>query len=72
MPTNSEWICNNCYSVMNVKKEGRNRYLIECPNCDTYWYVDKDGEMINDDNEDYEDYDYELADYCRGGDLSED
>ena len=42
------WICDNCYSVMEETKEGSNRYRIECPKCGTYWYVDKDGEMIND------------------------
>lgn len=42
------WVCNNCYSAMDVTKEGPNRYRVECPNCGTYWFVDKDDEMIND------------------------
>lgn len=42
------WVCNNCYSAMDVTKEGRNRYRVECPNCGTYWFVDKNDEMIND------------------------
>ena len=80
MPNNTEWICDNCYSVMEVTKEGRNRYKVECPECWTCWYVDEDCEMINDgsawspndEEEDLDDEDFELADFCRGGDLTED
>lgn len=43
-----KWICDNCYTAMNVTKEGRNRNKIECPNCGTYWYVDNNDEYIND------------------------
>lgn len=42
------WVCNNCYSEMGVTKERRNRYRVECPNCGTYWYIDKNDEFIND------------------------
>ena len=57
------WVCDYCYSGMEVTKEGRNRYRVECPNCGTTWYVDDDDEMINDgsswspndENDDYED-----------------
>ena len=42
------WVCDYCYSVMEEIKVERNRYKVECPNCGTLWYVDKDGEMIND------------------------
>ena len=42
------WVCDNCYSEMNVSKENYNRYRVECPNCGTYWFIDKDDEMIND------------------------
>ena len=43
-----EWICDNCYSIMEETKEEYNRYKVECPNCGTLWYVDKGGEMLND------------------------
>ena len=42
------WVCDHCYSAMNVTNEGENRNKIECPNCGTYWYVDDDDEYIND------------------------
>lgn len=42
------WVCNCCYSEMDVTKEEYNRYRVECPNCGTYWFVDKEDEMIND------------------------
>ena len=42
------WVCDCCYSEMDVTKEGRNRYRIKCPDCGRYWFVDKDDEMIND------------------------
>ena len=42
------WVCNHCYSAMDVTKEVHNRYRVECPNCGTYWFVDEDDEMIND------------------------
>lgn len=41
------WVCDNCYNAMDVTKEGRNRYRVECPNCGTYWFVDDDDEIIN-------------------------
>ena len=54
------WVCDNCYSAMEVTKEERNRYRVECPNCGTYWFVDEEDEMINDGtawspNDDYTD-----------------
>lgn len=42
------WVCDYCYSAMNETYAGRNRRRVECPNCGTYWYVDRHGEMIND------------------------
>ena len=42
-----EWICDICYSKMNVKKVGINRWKISCPKCGSTWYVDNDGEYIN-------------------------
>ena len=42
------WVCDHCYSAMDVTREGRNRNKISCPNCGTYWYVDDDDEYIND------------------------
>ena len=42
------WVCDHCYSAMNETAESRNRYRIECPNCGTYWYVDRHGEYLND------------------------
>ena len=42
------WVCDNCYSPMEESRVNSNRYRVECPTCGTYWFVDKDGEMIND------------------------
>ena len=42
------WVCDNCYSEMNVTREGKNRNKIECPICGTYWYVDDDDQFLND------------------------
>lgn len=42
------WVCDNCYSEMDVSRDGRNRKKISCPQCGTYWYVDNDDEYIND------------------------
>ena len=42
------WVCDYCYGAMDVTKESRNRYRIECPTCGTYWFVDEENEMIND------------------------
>ena len=42
------WVCDPCYSAMDVTRKGRNRNKISCPNCGTYWYVDDDDEYIND------------------------
>lgn len=43
-----DWVCDHCYHVMEVTEETRNRFLVTCPNCGTYWYVDKDDEILND------------------------
>lgn len=45
------WVCDNCYSAMEVVNEGFNRNRVYCPQCGTEWYVDDDDEYINDDNE---------------------
>ena len=71
-PNNTDWTCDKCFSVMNVKKESRNCYLISCPQCGTEWYVDSNSEYINDAVVDDSDDDFELADFCHGGDLKED
>ena len=44
----SNWVCDHCYSLMDKTRAGRNRHKVECPECGTYWYIDNDGEMIND------------------------
>lgn len=44
----STWVCDECYSAMEVTKEGPNRNLVHCPNCGNEWYVDDDDEYIND------------------------
>lgn len=56
------WVCDNCYSAMEVSKEGRNRYKVKCPECGTYWFIDEDDEIINDGSawspkDDYDDED---------------
>ena len=42
------WICDQCYSEMEVTHEGYNRNKVECPSCGTYWYIDDNDEYIND------------------------
>ena len=42
------WVCDNCYSPMEVTPVGKNRNLVHCPNCGTEWYVDDEDEYIND------------------------
>ncbi len=49
---NGTWVCDRCYGPMDVSYESRNRYLVHCPNCGQEWYIDGDGECINDDNYD--------------------
>ena len=74
-PYIGDWICDVCHHKMDVTKENRRRYLIHCPNCGTEWYVDAHGEYINDDTGDSDDdydEDFELANFCHGGDLLED
>lgn len=44
----SVWVCDNCYSAMEVTHEGPNRNRIYCPECGTEWYVDDEDEYIND------------------------
>ncbi len=44
----STWACDNCFSEMTVTKENSNRFRVECPNCGTYWFVDRHDQMIND------------------------
>ena len=41
------WICNYCYSEMNVTKQGRNRYRVECPDCGTFWIIDNNDEVLD-------------------------
>ena len=45
---NIHWNCDKCYSDMEVTRVGKNRYLVHCPNCGTEWYVDEDGELLDD------------------------
>ena len=40
---------------MEATHEGKNRNRIYCPNCGTEWYVDDDGEYINDEYADEDD-----------------
>ena len=41
-----EWICDICYSKMNIRKVGK-KWEISCPKCGSTWYVYNDGEYIN-------------------------
>ncbi|HIU13620.1 MAG TPA: hypothetical protein IAD15_06070 [Candidatus Fimiplasma intestinipullorum] len=50
-----EWVCDKCYSIMNYSKVGRNRYKVHCSNCGNTFYVDKNDEYIEGD----EDFDNE-------------
>ncbi len=44
------WICDGCYSEMNVTHEGQNLNRVTCPVCGNEWYVDDDDEYINDES----------------------
>ena len=41
------WVCDKCYNVMKYEEEGDNRNRVYCPYCGNEWYVDDDGEYIN-------------------------
>lgn len=43
-----EWVCDNCYNKMEVTKSGNNIWFVRCPYCENSYYVDNDGEIIND------------------------
>ena len=43
-----QFACYNCSSDMKVRKVGYNKFVIECFNCGTHWYVDELGEFIFD------------------------
>lgn len=51
------WVCDKCYSAMEVTHVGRNRNKVHCPACGTTWYVDDDDEYINDGSGDDSTYD---------------
>lgn len=42
------WVCDECYSAMEVTRVGPDRNEVSCPECGNCWYVDDDGEYIND------------------------
>lgn len=42
-----EWVCDICHNLMNATKVGKNRWKISCSHCGETWYVDDDGEYIN-------------------------
>ena len=41
------WVCDNCYGKMEVTHVGPNRNRVYCTRCGTTWYVNNDGEYIN-------------------------
>lgn len=41
------WVCDKCYSAMEVTHVGENRNLVHCPACGNEWYVEDNGEYIN-------------------------
>ena len=41
------WVCAQCFHAMVVEHVGPNRNRVTCPECGTFWYVDNDGEYIN-------------------------
>lgn len=41
------WICEECFEEMEITHVGANRNEVHCPNCGNTWYVDNDGEYIN-------------------------
>lgn len=47
----ADWICDKCYSSMEVEHVGKNRNRVWCPNCGTEWFVDDNDQYINEDDE---------------------
>jgi hypothetical protein len=41
------WVCDNCFNPMEVEEIKRNYNRVHCPVCFTEWYVDDQGEYIN-------------------------
>ena len=42
------WVCDQCDNIMEVTHVGPDENRIECPVCGNCFYVDDDGEYIND------------------------
>lgn len=63
------WVCDKCYSAMDVTHVRRDRNRVHCPVCGTEWYVDDDDEYINDGSGTY-DCDDDDEEECDGESLS--
>ena len=76
-PTKEKPICRRCGCLMEIPA---GRHLYKCNNCDIYGSYDNEGHFIW--NVDPDPFgkksrtdkmsDFELADFCNGGDLTED
>lgn len=61
------WCCDVCHAEMI--EDGDEVY---CPECGNSFVIDEDGNTYNPSISDDEDLDYELAKFCRGGDITDD
>jgi len=67
------WVCDVCYEKMEVEEGSMDRKRVYCQHCENEFYVDDDDECINEfESTDDSDFEFELADFCSGGDLTED
>jgi len=42
-----KWVCDVCHEIMTATKVGKNKWEISCPKCGETWYVDNNGDYID-------------------------
>lgn len=42
------WVCDECYSAMEVTRVDRKTRVVHCPECGNEWLIDNEDEIIND------------------------
>lgn len=45
------WVCDKCFSKMEISYEAPNKYLVHCPNCGLDYYVDENDQLIDEDDD---------------------
>ena len=41
------WVCDECYSAMEVERIDCKTRVVHCPECGNSWYIDNEDEIIN-------------------------